>query len=65
MRPGAGFLVSSDTTGHIMSPATIAMAPAVTGEAMNLKTMFDTIRTTLNIKQAQAEAAVVPFQYRP
>ena len=53
------------TIGTIIIPAIIATAPALMGDAMNLKNMFDTVINTPLAKLAQTAAFVTPFQYKP
>ena len=50
------------TTGTIIKPAIIAMAPALIGEAINFRNMLDTVKSTPQIKLAQTAALVTPFQ---
>ena len=59
------FGVNTLTTGTIISPATIATAPALIGDAMNLINIFATVIPTPHTKLAQTAAFVTPFQYRP
>ena len=51
------------TIGTMIRPAIIAMAPALMGEAINLRNMLDTVKNTPQIKLAQTAAFVTPFQY--
>ena len=53
------------TIGTIISPATIANAPALIGDSMNLRNMFDTVSNTPLAKLAHTAALVTPFQYNP
>ena len=46
-------------------PAAIATAPALIGDAMNLKNILDTVINTPLAKLAQTAALVTPFQYKP
>ena len=53
------------TIGTMIIPAIIAAAPALIGDAMNLKNMFDTVMNTPLAKLAQTATFVTPFQYKP
>ena len=46
-------------------PATIAIAPALIGEAMYPRNRLDTVMPIPHAKLAQTAARVTPFQYRP
>ena len=53
------------TIGTIINPAIMAIAPALMGDAINLKNILATVSNTPHAKLAQTEAFVTPFQYRP
>ena len=53
------------TTGTTTSPAIIATAPALIGEAMYPMNILDTVMPTPQIKLAHTAALVTPFQYKP
>ena len=53
------------TTGTMIKPKIIAIAPALIGEAMNLRNIFETVKRTPHAKLAHTESFVTPFQYNP
>jgi predicted ATPase with chaperone activity len=63
-------LVKTLTTGTIISPASIANAPALIGDCKIggnelLKKIFKVISAVLKIKQHQTDIVLVRFQYSP
>ena len=50
------------TKGTITRPASIVIAPALMGDAMNLNSMFATVKPTPKMKHTHTESFVVFFQ---
>ena len=54
--------VTKLTNGTTINPATMAMAPALIGDAINLKNILATVIPTPQAKLAQTAALVTPLQ---